>query len=142
MTDVHDKETRSYNMSQIKGRDTKPETVVRSYLHSQGLRFRLHNKKLPGKPDITLRKYQTVIFVNGCFWHGHKKCKYFVLPKTRTEWWKNKIVSTKKRDQKNLDKLKKNGWTPLVIWECELKPNKREENLKRTLINILKGAKK
>lgn len=85
MTDVHDIATRSYNMSRIKGTDTKPEMLLRKFLHAKGLRYRLHNKKLPGKPDLTLLKYKTVLYVNGCFWHGHKSCKYFVLPKARIQ---------------------------------------------------------
>jgi DNA mismatch endonuclease (patch repair protein) len=125
MTDVHDKATRSYNMSKIKGKDTKPEMLLRRYLHANGLRYSLHNKNLPGKPDLTLSKYHTVIFVNGCFWHGHKGCKYFVLPKTKSEWWRVKIEETIKRDNKILKELKEHGWNSLVIWECELKPEKR-----------------
>ena len=105
MADVHNKATRSFNMSRIKGKDTKPEMLVRKYLHGNGLRYRLHNKNLPGKPDLTLSKYLTVIFVNGCFWHGHKGCKYFVMPKTRTEWWSEKIEETIKRDTKALNDL-------------------------------------
>jgi DNA mismatch endonuclease (patch repair protein) len=92
MADVHSKETRSYNMSRIKGKDTKPEMLVRKFLFANGFRYRLHDKNLPGKPDIVLPKYKTVIFVNGCFWHGHENCKYFVIPKTRTEWWLNKSI--------------------------------------------------
>ena len=91
MTDVHDSPTRSFNMSRIKGKNTKPEMLVRKFLFSKGFRYRLHVKNLPGNPDIVLPKYKTVIFVNGCFWHGHKGCRYFVLPKTRTEWWLQKI---------------------------------------------------
>jgi DNA mismatch endonuclease (patch repair protein) len=129
MADVHDIATRSYNMSRIKGFDTKPEILVRKFLHSQGFRFRLYNKQLPGKPDLRLPKYQTVIFVNGCFWHGHKGCKYFVMPKTRTKWWKEKIDKTVKRDYNAMNVLKQLGWKSLVIWECELNPTKREQNL-------------
>ncbi len=91
MADVHSKETRSYNMSRIKGRDTKPELLIRRFLHANGFRYKLHDKSLPGKPDIVLPKYKTVIFVHGCFWHGHEGCKYYVVPKTRTESWLNKI---------------------------------------------------
>lgn len=91
MSDVHSKEVRSYNMSQIKSKNTKPEILVRKFLFAKGLRFRLHDKNLPGKPDIVLKKYKTVIFVDGCFWHGHDKCKYFIIPKTRTDWWLEKI---------------------------------------------------
>lgn len=141
MADVHDKATRSYNMSRIKGTDTKPEMLVRKYLHANGLRYRLHNKNLPGKPDLTLSKYNTVIFVNGCFWHGHKGCKYFVIPKTRTEWWKEKIEETIKRDNIAMKDLIEIGWNSLVIWECELKPEKRNTTLENILLTITKGVK-
>jgi len=120
MADVHDKATRSYNMSRIKGTDTKPEMLVRKYLHANGIRYRLHNKNLPGKPDLTLTKYHTVIFVNGCFWHGHKGCRYFVMPKTRTAWWQEKIEETIKRDSTAIEKLKELRWKPNNIWEGEL----------------------
>jgi DNA mismatch endonuclease (patch repair protein) len=90
MADVHNKKTLSYNMSRIRYKDTKPELLVRKYLFAKGFRYRLHDKKLPGKPDILLPKYNTLIFVHGCFWHGHEGCKYFVVPKTRTEWWLKK----------------------------------------------------
>jgi len=134
MTDVHDKKTRSYNMSQIRAKNTKPEMTVRKYLFGQGFRYRLHEKKLPGKPDIVLPKYNVVIFVHGCFWHGHDGCKYFVMPKTRTEWWLNKINRNKKLDSENLKKLKAEGWKVISIFECDLKNGKTE----RTLKNIVK----
>ncbi len=92
MADVHNKATRSFNMSRIKGKDTKPEMLVREFLHANGYRYKLHDKKLPGKPDIVLPKYKTVIFVHGCFWHGHANCRYFVVPQTRTQWWTGKII--------------------------------------------------
>ena len=135
MTDVHDKITRSFNMSMIKGKDTKPEMIVRKYLFQNGYRYRLNYSKLPGKPDIVLPKYKTVIFVNGCFWHGHEGCKYFVVPKTRTEWWLKKIKKTKERDQNNYKILSETKWKVLVIWECELKDNieNRLEKLKREI---------
>ena len=120
MADRFSKETRSRIMSSIKGIDTKPELIVRKFLFKNGFRYRLHVKKLPGKPDIVLPKYQTVIFVNGCFWHGHKSCKDFVLPKTRDKWWKNKIDQNKKRDKKNIKALQKLGWRVLEIFECEI----------------------
>jgi DNA mismatch endonuclease (patch repair protein) len=91
MADVHTKEQRSYNMSRIKGKNTKPEMLVRRFLHAHGFRYKLHDKTLPGKPDIVLPKYKTVIFVHGCFWHGHEGCKIYVVPKTKTEWWLAKI---------------------------------------------------
>ena len=108
MADVHDKKTRSFNMSRIKGKDTKPEMVVRRFLFANGFRYCLHDKRFPGKPDIVLPKYKTVIFVHGCFWHGHEGCKYFVVPKTRTEWWLEKINSnrvTLKMIKKSLNKI-------------------------------------
>jgi DNA mismatch endonuclease (patch repair protein) len=142
MADVHDIATRSYNMSQIKGRDTKPELLVRKYLHAHGIRYRLHNKNLPGKPDLTLPKYHTVIFVNGCFWHGHKGCRYFVLPKTRTAWWWEKIEDTIKRDSTAIQHLKELGWKPIVIWECELKSEKRNTSLACILSTITNDSKK
>lgn len=135
--DVHDKETRSYNMSRIKGKDTKPEEIVRKYLFSKGFRYRKNDKRLPGTPDIVLPKYKTVIFVNGCFWHGHKDCRYFVVPKTNTEFWLNKINTNIERDKRKHKELKELGWNVMVVWECELKPEiigKTLENLTDKLI--------
>jgi DNA mismatch endonuclease (patch repair protein) len=123
-------------MSQIKGKDTKPELLVRTFLHSKGFRYRLHDKNLPGKPDLVLKKYKTTVFINGCFWHGHEGCKYFVIPKTRTEWWTDKINKTKEKDAYNQEKLIQDGWNVIVIWECQLKSEKREETLKR-LVHLL-----
>ena len=116
-------------MSRIRSKDTKPEMVVRKFLFSQGFRFRLHSKKLPGKPDVILPKYKAVIFINGCFWHGHGDCKYFVVPKTRTAWWVNKIDTTKKNDQENVTKLIQGGWKVITIFECDLKVKKRDRTL-------------
>ena len=107
MADVHDKKTRSYNMSQIKATNTKPEMIVRKFLHALGYRYILHDRTLPGKPDIVLPKYKTVIFVHGCFWQGHKNCKYFVVPKTRTNWWMDKINYNKANDEKAVKALNK-----------------------------------
>ena len=136
MADVHDKQTRSYNMSRIKGKNTKPEMLVRKFLFSKGFRYRLHVKNLPGKPDIVLPKYKTVIFINGCFWHGHEGCKYFMLPKTRTEWWVEKITGTTKRDTEAENKLKDYGWEVIRIWECELKPGSITKTLEKLLGRI------
>jgi DNA mismatch endonuclease (patch repair protein) len=138
MADVFDSKMRSYNMSRIKGKDTKPEILVRKYLHKEGFRFRLNDKKLPGKPDIVLPKYKTVIFINGCFWHGHDGCKYFVIPKTRTQWWSDKINQTKLRDFNNYSDLKNAGWKVIVLWECELKSNNFQSTIDRT-IQLLKA---
>lgn len=121
MADVHDKATRSYNMSRIRNKDTKPEILVRKFLFANGFRYRLNDKKLPGKPDIVLPKYKTVIFVNGCFWHGHENCKYFKLPTTRTEWWKEKIEGNIKNDTIKHALLTETGYKVIVIWECEVK---------------------
>jgi DNA mismatch endonuclease (patch repair protein) len=129
MADVHDSKTRSYNMSQIKGKNTKPEMLVRRFLHASGFRYRLHVKNLPGKPDIVLPKYKTVIFVHGCFWHGHNHCKYYVIPKTKTEWWLNKINRNIANDRKSIKALKSSGWKIFNIWECELKHSKVQKTL-------------
>lgn len=121
MADVHSKAVRSYNMSRIRSKDTKPEMLVRRFLHAHGFRYRLHDKKLPGKPDIVLPKYKTVIFIHGCFWHGHEGCKYYVVPKTRTEWWVKKICRNKELDTANETGLRRQGWNILTIYECNLK---------------------
>lgn len=129
MADVHNRDQRSYNMSRIKGKNTKPEIMVRKFLFSRGFRYRLHKKDLPGKPDIVLKKYKTAIFINGCFWHGHVGCKYYVLPKTRTDWWMNKINLNKEKDDRDIKSLGKAGWHVITVWECQLKKNKKEETL-------------
>lgn len=131
--DVHDKKTRSYNMSRIKGKNTKPEEIVRKYLFSKGFRYRKNDKKLPGTPDIVLPKYKTVIFVNGCFWHGHKDCRYFVIPKTNTDFWLNKINTNIERDKHKQEALKELGWNVIVVWECELKKNLVNKTFERLL---------
>ena len=117
MADIHTSSQRSFNMSQIRGTDTKPELIVRRYLFRNGFRYRKNVKTLPGKPDIVLPKYKTVIFVNGCFWHKHEGCKYFVWPKSNVEFWKNKIESNVARDKRNYAILKDEGWNVLVVWE-------------------------
>ena len=121
MADVFTKKKRSEVMSRIKGQDTKLEIKLRSRLFKDGFRFRKNDKRYPGKPDILLPKYKTAIFINGCFWHGHKGCKYFVVPKTRTEFWANKINTNIKNDKKNRRLLKKMGWKVMCYWECQLK---------------------
>jgi len=108
-------------MSQIRSKNTKPELIIRKLLFSNGFRYRLHRSDLPGKPDIVLSKYKTVIFVHGCFWHGHEGCKYFVVPKTRTEWWLNKINRNKSLDIINAARLQEMGWKVIEIYECEMK---------------------
>lgn len=136
MADNHSPEVRSYNMSRIRSGNTKPEILVRQYLFSKGFRYRLNVKILPGKPDIVLKKYKTAIFINGCFWHGHEGCKYFVVPKTKTEWWLEKINKTKIRDTTAYATLRQKGWQVIVIWECELRPDSRLETLNALLIKL------
>lgn len=139
--DKHSKETRSYNMSQIRSTDSKPEVLVRKYLFSKGLRYRKNVKSLPGKPDIVLPKYKTVVFVNGCFWHGHHGCKYFVMPKTNTDYWSSKIYRNIERDQENYSKLEVLGWNVITVWECELKKSKLDNTLEYLYYNILRNIK-
>ena len=118
--DVHDKATRSYNMSRIRGKDTKPEEKVRKYLFSQGFRYRKNVKALPGSPDIVLPKYKTVIFVHGCFWHMHE-CDRFKWPAANKEFWENKLRCNAKRDKDKQEMLRSAGWNVIVIWECDIK---------------------
>jgi len=136
MADVHTKKQRSYNMSRIRGKDTKPEMLVRRFLHANGFRYRLHVKTLPGKPDIVLPKYRTVIFVHGCFWHGHKNCRYFKIPRTRTKWWTTKIERNNTNDEKAVKALRKAGWKIITVWECMLKPTKAEKALEAVLKKV------
>lgn len=138
MTDVMTTEQRSRCMAAIKGKDTKPEMIVRKYLFSRGLRFRVQVRKLLGNPDIVLPKYRTVIFVNGCFWHKHEGCKYFRLPKSNVEFWKAKIERNVARDVHNEAELKALGWRVVRVWECEIKTvAQREEYLKRLYDRIV-----
>ena len=134
--DVHSKEIRSYNMSCIKGKGTKPEEIVRKYLFSQGFRYLKNDKRLPGTPDIVLPKYKTVIFVNGCFWHGHEGCKYFVWPKNNADFWKAKILQNIERDKRDFERLENVGWKVIVVWECSLKKNSRQQSLEDLLERI------
>ena len=116
-------------MAAIKGRDTKPEMIVRKYLWRCGFRYRVNSPRLPGHPDIVLRKYRTCIFVNGCFWHGHEGCRYYVVPKTHTDFWIKKVARNKERDRREQQQLARMGWHCITVWECELKKNKRERTL-------------
>lgn len=135
--DTVSKEQRSLNMSHIKSKNTKIEIKVRKYLFSKGFRYRVNVKDLPGKPDIVLKKYKTVIFVNGCFWHRHKNCKFATTPKTNTEYWVNKFNHNIENDQKNYEKLNVLGWHVIILWECELKDNFEEimEQVISTLVS-------
>ena len=126
-------------MAAIHGKDTKPEMIVRRYLWRHGFRYRLNHPRLPGKPDIVMRKYKTCIFVNGCFWHGHEGCPQYTVPKTNTQFWVEKVRRNKERDQKVIQQLASMGWHSITVWKCELKAKNREETLKSlefTLNNI------
>ena len=129
MVDKVSKEIRSYNMSRIRSKDTKPEILVRSYLFSRGLRFRKNDKRYPGSPDIVLPKYNTIVFVHGCFWHLHDGCKYARTPKSNVDFWKKKLYGNKERDERNLKELREMGWKVITVWECELKKDKVEQTL-------------
>lgn len=122
-------EQRHKNMAAVKSKDTKPEMVVRKFLWSRGFRYRVNNPRLPGHPDIVLRKYHTCIFVNGCFWHGHEGCKYYRVPKTNTEFWERKISRNRERDREEQKQLARMGWHCITVWECELKGERREKTL-------------
>lgn len=133
-------EERSRCMASIKGKDTKPEILVRKYLFRRGLRYRVNNKKLPGSPDIVLKKYKTVVFVDGCFWHGHKGCKYYRLPQSNTEFWRKKITGNAARDYVNNIDLQLAGWHVIRVWECQVKTKElREETLERLYLTIVGG---
>jgi DNA mismatch endonuclease (patch repair protein) len=134
MTDVHTPEQRSRNMSRVKGANTRPEMLVRSLVHRMGFRFRLHRRELPGCPDLVLKKSRKVIFVHGCFWHGHKGCRRAARPTSNTEFWDRKLSGNVERDKRNRAALEKDGWQVLVVWECQTKD---EEKLKRKLRKFL-----
>lgn len=130
------KEQRHRCMASIHGKNTKPEILVRKFLFSRGFRYRLNHPRLPGHPDIVLRKYRIVIFVNGCFWHGHEGCKYFVIPKTNIEFWKNKIERNQVRDKKEIEALRSMGWHCITLWECQLKKAVRQQTLESLLFTL------
>lgn len=129
MADVLTPDQRHLNMTRIRSKDTGIERLVRRILHADGFRFRLNVKDLPSKPDIVLPKYRTVVFINGCFWHGHQGCRYFVIPKTNTEFWVNKIDGNIRRDDENYHRLEMEGWNVIIVWECALKKNKFVETV-------------
>lgn len=134
MADHLTPEKRSWNMAQIKGKNTKPEILVRSMLHRAGYRFSLHRKDLPGKPDIVLPKYRTVIFVHGCFWHRHKNCKYATTPGTNVEFWQKKFERNVSNDRKHSRELRRLGWHVITVWECQLKkPDRVFRRLEKAL---------
>ena len=139
MADNHTRESRHVNMSHIRSKDTKPEEIVRKYLFSKGLRYRKNVSQMPGKPDFVFRKYKTVVFVNGCFWHHHN-CDRFKWPTSNVEYWIPKIERNVQRDIDNKKLLEANGWRVLVIWECELKKKIREKNLQSLYKSIVEGG--
>ena len=139
MSDSLTAQKRSWNMSRIKGKDTKIEIVVRKYLFSKGFRFRKNDKRYQGKPDVVLPKYKTVIFVNGCFWHRHPGCKDATIPKTRTDFWLEKLNKNVSNDERNIKLLKNDGWSVIVLWECELEKN-FEETMEKTIERIMQNA--
>jgi DNA mismatch endonuclease, patch repair protein len=134
--DVFSREKRSQIMSRVSGKNTKPELIVRSSLHNMGYRFRLHRSDLPGKPDITLPKFKKVIFVHGCFWHGHRGCRRSKRPSTNKKFWQEKLDKNMERDKLNIKNLKEFGWDVLVVWTCEVNDDRE---LKRKLLSFLEG---
>ena len=138
MADNNTKEIRSMNMSHIRSINSKPEEIVRKFLFSKGLRYRKNVRSLPGKPDIVLRKYNTVVFVNGCFWHKHD-CGRFVMPSSNTEYWSAKIEANVERDKLNKSQLEALGWKVLVIWECQLKKKTKVDSLEHLYMQIKNG---
>lgn len=137
MADVHTKTQRSYNMSRIRSTETKPEVIVRKYLFSRGLRYRKNDKRYPGKPDIVLPKYKTIVFVHGCFWHQHEGCRYAVMPSTNVDFWKKKLSANISRDISTKLLLESQGWNVITIWECELRKEKRENTLNTLYHSII-----
>jgi DNA mismatch endonuclease (patch repair protein) len=137
MADNHSPQVRSYNMSRIRSRDTKPEEIVRKYLFSKGFRYRKNDTRFPGKPDIVLPKYKTIIFVHGCFWHCHAGCPDYVQPKSNQDYWRVKLERNKQRDAEHTASLQADGWRVFVVWECELKMTVRDERLERLCSEII-----
>jgi len=136
MTDIYSKQKRSKIMSKISGKESKPEILVRKFLFTNGFRYRKNDKRYPGKPDIVLPRYKTVIFIHGCFWHGHN-CKAGKLPETRKEFWEEKIKGNIERDKRNKSELEKLGWNVIIIWQCELKNNEIKTKTLDKLTNTL-----
>lgn len=136
MADNLTEEVRRYNMSRIRSTDTKPEEIVRKFLFSRGFRYRKNDKRFPGKPDIVLPKYKTVVFIHGCFWHMHEGCSDFVWPKSNQEYWRPKLEKNRQRDIEHTVQLQEKGWKVIVVWECELKSRQRQETLEKLLRRI------
>ena len=142
MTDTMTPEQRHRCMAAIKGKDTKPEMIVRRYLHALGFRYGLHNRKLPGSPDLIFRSFKTVVFIHGCFWHGHDGCKYYRLPKSNVEFWQQKIERNRQRDEETTAKLIEKGWNVITVWECDLRDKSRRETTLSSLSNKLNDLRR
>ena len=142
MTDTMTPEQRHRCMAAIKGKDTKPEMIVRRYLHALGFRYGLHNRKLPGSPDLIFRSFKTVVFIHGCFWHGHAGCKYYRLPKSNVEFWQQKIERNRQRDKETRAKLIEKGWNVITVWECDLRDKTCRELTLSSLANKLNDLKR
>jgi len=142
MADVLTPEQRKLNMSRIRGKDTKPEMLIRRGLHARGLRYRLHDRSLPGRPDLVFPKHRTVVFVHGCFWHAHG-CALSKLPATRQDFWQNKLAANAARDHKAVNALQADGWRVLVIWECALRGRQRlkESTVLDCVVNFIQGTR-
>lgn len=138
--DIFSKSERSVIMSKVISKNNKLEISVRKYLFSKGFRYRKNVEKLPGKPDIVLPKYKTLVFIHGCFWHGHENCKAAALPTSNIEYWHNKINSNQKRDSRNKQLLKNSGWKIIDLWECELKSKYRDQSFSNLVQEIMKGS--
>ena len=138
LSDVHDKATRSRNMSAIRAKNTRPEMIVRRGLYARGFRYRVHCRNIPGRPDLANRSRKVAVFVNGCFWHAHDGCRYFKIPKTDTEKWNKKLMGNRVRDERNYENLRSCGWQVFIVWECSLKTSKLEVErfLNRLMLKI------
>ena len=139
MADIHSPEIRSYNMSHIRSKDTKPEELVRKYLFSKGFRYRKNDKRYPGKPDIVLPKYKTIIFVNGCFWHQHHECKNAIIPASNRDYWEKKLKRNVERDFAVIQQLTDMGWGVITLWECEISNKQKREIRLQALEDEIKG---
>lgn len=140
MSDVHTPDQRHRNMAAIHSSSTKPELKLRRALWSLGFRYRINEKHLPGKPDIVLPKYRTVVFIHGCFWHGHKDCEYYTVPKTNTDFWTAKITRNQQRDQEVWRQLEAKGWYVIIVWECELKKHRFEDTVNSVVAEIVRNG--
>lgn len=138
MADVHNKQTRSYNMSQIKGKNTKPEILVRKFLFANGFRYRLHDNKLPGKPDIVFPKHKIAILIHGCYFHRHKDCNFASTSKTRKDFWSNKMESNVIRDSRNEELLRAMNWKIIKLWECEIEPRRKKSQIRESTLENLR----